>query len=142
MLAEPLEGPPRDPDDPFGLDGPIGTESTGIPGVACEGNPPPKDLTPAPGYGGTPPSRPKNPPGQLPRTGGPPYLAVGAVLLLGVAVVAGRLEALAPCAPETVEDVLGGAGRLKALSLDGYAGRSRAKQEALQQALFSYLEAH
>jgi len=56
----------RDPKDPFGLDGPIGRESTGIPGVACEDNPPPKDLTPAPGYGGgttgTPPREPTNPP--------------------------------------------------------------------------------
>ena len=55
-------------------------------------NPPPKDLTPVPGYGGMPPQRPqppRNPPGVLPPTGGPPYL-VGAVLLLGVAVVAGR----------------------------------------------------
>lgn len=39
------------------------------------------------------------------------------------------------------EDVLGRAGWLKALPLDGYAARSRGKQEALQQALFSYLEA-
>jgi hypothetical protein len=27
---------------------------------------------------------------QMPNTGGPPYLAVGAMLLLGAAVVAGR----------------------------------------------------
>ena len=27
---------------------------------------------------------------EMPNTGGPPYLAVGALLLLGVAVVAGR----------------------------------------------------
>lgn len=51
----------RDPSDPFGLDGPEGRGSTGIPGVACEGNPPPEDLIPAPGYGG-----------RLPETGGPP----------------------------------------------------------------------
>jgi len=82
----------RNPDDPFGLDGNKGRATSGIPGVACEDNPPPKDLTPVPGYGGTPPQRPqppRNPPGVLPPTGGPPYL-VGAVLLLGVAVVAGR----------------------------------------------------
>jgi len=36
----------NNPEDPFGLDGPIGRSSTGIPGVACEDRPPPKDLTP------------------------------------------------------------------------------------------------
>jgi hypothetical protein len=83
----------RDPEDPFGLDGPIGRVTTGIPGVACEDRPPPKDLRPVPGYGEAPlqsPRPPRNPPGVLPPTGGPPYLAVGAVLLLGAAAVAGR----------------------------------------------------
>jgi hypothetical protein len=85
----------RDPDDPFGLDGPIGRASTGIPGVACEDNPPPKDLTPAPGYGGNPPPQPpppqppQNPPGELPRTGGASP-AIVAALLLGLAGFAGQ----------------------------------------------------
>jgi micrococcal nuclease len=81
----------RDPEDPFGLDGPKGRAATGIPGVACEDNPPPKDLRPAPGYGGTPPTPPPRPPQgpQLPRTGGPSP-AVAAVLLLGAALIAGR----------------------------------------------------
>jgi endonuclease YncB( thermonuclease family) len=79
----------RDPNDPYGLDGPVGRASTGIPGVACEGNPPPEDLTPVPGYGGSTPPQDPQPPGELPRTGGasPP---VGAVLVLGVALVATR----------------------------------------------------
>jgi hypothetical protein len=42
----------RDPSDPNGLDGPVGEGSTGIPGVACEDNPPPTDLVPVPGYDG------------------------------------------------------------------------------------------
>jgi hypothetical protein len=33
-----------------------------IPGVACEDNPPPEDLTPAPGYGGNPPPQDPQPP--------------------------------------------------------------------------------
>jgi micrococcal nuclease len=85
------------PEDPFGLDGPIGRSSIGIPGVACEGNPPPKDLTPAPGYGeisspttprpGTPhPQKPK----KLPPTGGPSYLLLGTLALLGTALVVAR----------------------------------------------------
>jgi micrococcal nuclease len=80
----------RAPEDPFGLDGPKGRATTGIPGVACEDRPPPKDLRPAPGYGGAPPTPPPKPPKgpQLPRTGGPSP-AVAAVLLLGAAVVAG-----------------------------------------------------
>jgi micrococcal nuclease len=81
----------RDPEDPFGLDGPKGRATTGIPGVACEGNDPPRDLRPAPGYGGNPPPPPPPPPKgpHLPPTGGPSP-AVGAMLLLGVAIVAGR----------------------------------------------------
>jgi micrococcal nuclease len=88
----------RNPEDRFGLDGAIGRSSTGIPGVACEDRPPPKDLTPAPGYGEQPqPPRPPEPPKpphpKLPPTGGPPYaeiLGVGAMLLLGAALIAGR----------------------------------------------------
>jgi micrococcal nuclease len=91
----------RNPEDPFGLDGNPGRSSTGIPGVACEDNPAPKDLTPAPGYGGTPPSPPQPPqtppqphpnppqPPGLPPTGGPSP-AAGVVLLLGAALIAGR----------------------------------------------------
>src|SRR5215203_4602912 len=53
----------RNPEDRFGLDGAIGRSSTGIPGVACEDRPPPKDLTPASGYGEQPqPPRPSEPP--------------------------------------------------------------------------------
>jgi len=88
----------RNPEDRFGLDGAIGRSSTGIPGVACEDRPPPKDLTPASGYGEQPPPpRPPEPPKpphpKLPPTGGPPYaeiLGVGAMLLLGAALIAGR----------------------------------------------------
>ncbi len=36
----------NDPSDPYGLDGPRGTGSSGTPGVACEDNPPPTDLDP------------------------------------------------------------------------------------------------
>ena len=81
----------RDPEDPFGLDGPKGRATTGIPGEACEDNPPPKDLRPPPGYGGVPPTPPPQAPQgpQLPRTSGPSP-AVVAVLLLGAAVAAGR----------------------------------------------------
>jgi micrococcal nuclease len=78
----------RNPDDPFGLDGNKGRATSGIPGVACEDNPPPKALRPVPGYGGTPPQNPQ-PPGELPRTGGASPV-VCALLLLGAAVVAGR----------------------------------------------------
>jgi len=42
----------KDPSDPNGLDGSVGRGTTGIPGVACEANPAPKDLEPVPGYGG------------------------------------------------------------------------------------------
>ena len=86
----------RDPSDPYGLDGPIGEASDGIRGVPCE------DLPHRPSSGddqyaedgdvGDPgdvvPDTNSGKP--LPNTGGPPYLAVGAVLLLGAAVVAGR----------------------------------------------------
>ena len=43
----------EDPSDSEGLDGPPGSASTGIPGVACEDNPPPTDLDPvsAAGFG-------------------------------------------------------------------------------------------
>jgi micrococcal nuclease len=81
----------RDPEDPFGLDGPKGRATTGIPGVACEDNPPPKDLRPARGYGGTTPAPPSQPmqDQQLPPTGGlSPVVAT--VLLLGAVVVTGR----------------------------------------------------
>lgn len=66
----------RDPSDPFGLDGPEGKGSTGIPGVACEENPPPEDLDPAPGYGGgdRPPNPERNDERTLPETGGPPLI--------------------------------------------------------------------
>jgi endonuclease YncB( thermonuclease family) len=123
----------RNPDDPYGLDGPIGRSSTGIPGVACEDNPPPKDLRPAPGYdgggggggnsgggrGGTtpahgqyitkhlPPGAVGNPNGvvpgtvvvkKVPNTGGPPYLAVGALTLLQrIAMTLSRMHATDTC---------------------------------------------
>jgi len=89
----------RNPDDPFGLDGVPGRTSSGIPGVACEDNPPPKDLTPAPGYGEQPrsprPPKPPKPPyhPKLPPTGGPSsaeILGLGALALLGAALIAGR----------------------------------------------------
>jgi hypothetical protein len=81
--------------DPYGLDGPIGPASEGRPGVACE------DLPHRPTTAGnqySPETPVDNPNGvvpdttanTMPNTGGPPYLAVGAVLLLGAAVVAGR----------------------------------------------------
>jgi hypothetical protein len=80
--------------DPYGLDGPIGPTSEGTPGVACE------DLPHRPTSAGdqyspeTPVNNPKGVvPGttakRMPNTGGPPYLAVGAVLLLGAALVTG-----------------------------------------------------
>ena len=89
----------RNPDDPFGLDGVPGRTPSGIPGVACEDNPPPKDLTPAPGYGEQPrsprPPKPPKPPyhPKLPPTGGPSsaeILGLGALALLGAALIAGR----------------------------------------------------
>ena len=92
----------RDPSDPYGLDGPIGEASDGIKGVPCE------DLPHRPtsgGDGGGPageqygkPGPVDNPKGvrpgttvkKIPPTGGPPYLAVGALALLGAAVIVGR----------------------------------------------------
>jgi hypothetical protein len=92
----------RDPSDPDGLDGPIGEASDGIQGVACE------DLAHRPNSGGsaaddqyppkTPPADVNNPKDvvpdttvkKMPDTGGPPYLAVGALTLLGAALIAGR----------------------------------------------------
>jgi hypothetical protein len=91
----------RHPGDPYGLDGPIGPAYEGTPGVACE------DLPHRPDSGGpagdqystnTPPTDVGNPKDvvpnttvkKMPNTGGPPYLAVGAVLLLGAAAVAAR----------------------------------------------------
>ena len=98
----------RHPEDPFGLDGAIGRSSTGILGVACEDNDPPKDLAPASGYGRSspptpappaepptePPTRPPadpfpGPPRGLPPTGGPP-IVVGALALLGTAAIVGH----------------------------------------------------
>src|ERR671917_329006 len=93
----------RDPSDPYGLDGPIGEATDGIAGVPCEDLPHRSDS----GDGGGPVADQYNNGGggvnnpdkvmpdttskkPLPNTGGPPYLAVGAVLLLGAAVVAGR----------------------------------------------------
>jgi len=91
----------RNPDDPYGLDGAIGRGTSGIPGVACEDNDPPRDLRPAPGYGEStpnppqpprnsrqPPRNPPQPPG-LPPTGGPSPVT-GAMLLFGAALIAGR----------------------------------------------------
>jgi hypothetical protein len=86
----------RHPGDPYGLDGPIGPASEGKPGVACE------DLPHRPTSADdqySPETSVDNPNSvvpdtnsgkPLPNTGGPPYLAVGAGLLLGAAVVAGR----------------------------------------------------
>jgi hypothetical protein len=90
----------RDPSDPYGLDGPIGPTSDGIPGKACEVLPSRADSGGTPGedqYGNEPPGDVDNPKGvvpntasqTMPNTGGPPYLAVSALLLLGAAVVAG-----------------------------------------------------
>jgi micrococcal nuclease len=88
----------RHPEDRYGLDGAIGESSTGIPGVACEDNPAPKDLRPAPGYGGNPPPPPQPPkrpphnppqPPRLPPTGGASPVG-GSLLLLGAALIAGR----------------------------------------------------
>src|SRR5215204_6378287 len=91
----------RHPGDPYGLDGPIGPASEGTPGKACEDLPHrPQSGGPAEDqYSETPPSDVNNPNDvvsgsnsgkPLPNTGGPSYLAVGAVLLLGAAVVVGR----------------------------------------------------
>ena len=92
----------RDPSDPYGLDGPIGEAFDGIEGVACEDLPhrPSSGTGPADDqYGSkTPPGPVDNPKGvmpdttvkKIPPTGGPPYLAVGAVLLLGTSLAVGR----------------------------------------------------
>jgi hypothetical protein len=91
----------RDPSDPYGLDGPIGPASDGIPGKACEELPSRADSDGTPGndqYADEPPGDVSDPGDvvpntggdEIPDTGGPPYLAVGAVMLLGAAVVAGR----------------------------------------------------
>jgi len=91
----------RDPSDPYGLDGPIGPASSGIPGKACEVLPSRPDSGGTPGddqYAEEPPGDIDDPgdvvpdtgAGEMPDTGGPPYLAVGAMLLLVAAVVAGR----------------------------------------------------
>ena len=53
----------RRPQDRYGLDGPVGRTSTGMPGVACESNPAPTDFRPAPGYGDNPPPPPPYDPG-------------------------------------------------------------------------------
>jgi hypothetical protein len=85
----------RHPGDPYGLDGPIGPASEGKPGVAGE-DLPHRPTSASDQYS---PETPVNNPNdvipnttskQMPDTGGPPYLAVGAVLLLGAAVVVGR----------------------------------------------------
>jgi hypothetical protein len=77
----------RDPSDPYGLD-------ADDDGIACE------ELPHRPTSAGdqyspaTPTDTPNNvvpnTTSQMPNTGGPPYLAVGAVLLLGAALIAGR----------------------------------------------------
>jgi micrococcal nuclease len=105
------------PEDPYGLDGPVGRSSTGIPGVACESKPAPTDFRPVPGYGDggggddengggrrtpgedqyTPKGPvdrpegviPRTPLGRIPPTGGPPVV-LGALALLGTAVIVGR----------------------------------------------------
>ena len=85
----------RDPSDPYGLDGPIGPTPDGIPGVACEDLPhrpssadqySPK-LPPVDNPKGVMPGTEAK---KMPDTGGPPYLMVGALALLGASVAAGR----------------------------------------------------
>ena len=86
----------RDPSDPYGLDGPPGEAFTGEKGVACEDRPhrptSGEDQYAEDGDVGEPgdvvPDTNSGKP--LPNTGGPPYLAVGAMLILGAAVAAGR----------------------------------------------------
>src|SRR5215212_12014071 len=66
----------RDPSDPSGLDGPIGTHSHGISGVACEVYPyddPARDETPVDVGGGSPPSTTITTP---PRTTSPPSTTI------------------------------------------------------------------
>jgi len=85
----------RHPGDPYGLDGPIGPASDGRPGVACE-NLPHRPTSAGEQYSSDTPVNnpndviPNTGTNQMPNTGGPPYLAVGAVLVLGAAVVVGR----------------------------------------------------
>jgi len=91
----------QDPSDPYGLDGPIGPTSDGTPGVACEDLPSrPQSSGPADDQYSTktPPPDVNNPKDvvpnttveKMPSTGGPPYLALGAIVLLAVAVMMGR----------------------------------------------------
>ena len=99
----------RDTSDPYGLDGPIGETFDGEQGVACEDLPhQPNSGDDGGDDGGTPagdqytPDGPKGPvddpngviPGsgtkKMPPTGGPPYLSIGALVLLGMALIVGR----------------------------------------------------
>jgi hypothetical protein len=74
----------RDPSDPNRLD-------ADNDGKACEDYPYDGNSGPANDqYSNAPPPVVPNTTSQMPNTGGPPYLAFGAVLLLGAAVVAGR----------------------------------------------------
>lgn len=81
----------RDPSDPYGLD-------ADNDGIACE-DLPHRPTSGGPADGQYSPETPVNNPddvipntgaNQMPNTGGPPYLVLGAVLLLGAAVVAGQ----------------------------------------------------
>jgi hypothetical protein len=81
----------RDPSDPYDLD-------RDDDGIACEDRPH-RPTSGGPTDDQYSPETPVNNPddvipntgaNQMPNTGGPPYLAVGAMLLLGAAVVAGR----------------------------------------------------
>jgi hypothetical protein len=61
-----------DPSDPNGLDGPPGSATSGIPGVACEDRPAPKDLAPVlPGTASAPPPPAAPTSGTLMNAGGP-----------------------------------------------------------------------
>jgi hypothetical protein len=73
----------RDPSDPNRLD-------ADNDGKACEDYPYGNSGSANDQYSNAPPPVVPNTTSQMPNTGGPPYLAVGAVLLLGAAVVAGR----------------------------------------------------
>src|SRR5829696_7565339 len=91
----------RDTSDPYGLDGPIGPSSSGIPGKACEDLPSRADSG-GPSddqYAGEPPGDVDSPEdvvpdtttdAEMPDTGGPPYLAMGALALLGASLIVGR----------------------------------------------------
>jgi micrococcal nuclease len=73
----------RDPSDPNNLDGDGD-------GEACEGPPPVRDQYAQEGDVGNPKDViPGTGVRRVPPTGGPPYLTVGAVVLLGVALIAG-----------------------------------------------------